>query len=76
MTSSRARLSFAYYPRPTEIHLVRHHTHSHGLTKDDGLLGGGTVRVDKVDGGVDRGVGRLGKDAIHLIFLLLSLKNK
>jgi len=56
--------------------LVRHHTHSHGLTKDDGLLGGGTVRVDKVDGGVDRGVGRLGKDAIHLIFLIISLKNK
>jgi len=52
------------------------HTHSHGLTKDDGLLGGGTVRVDKVDGGVDRGVGRLGKDAIHLIFLIISLKNK
>ena len=49
--------------------LVRHHTHIHGLTKDDGLLGGGAVRVDKVDGGVDRGVGRLGKDAIHLFLL-------
>ena len=28
----------------------------------------------QVDGGIDRGVSRFGKDAIHLIFLLLSLK--
>ena len=43
-------------------------------TKDDGLLGGGTVRVDKVDGGIDRGMSRLGKNAIHLDSLFL--KNK
>lgn len=44
-------------------------------TKDDGLLGGGTVRVDKVDGGIDRGVSRLGKNAIHLDSLFLKNKN-
>ena len=46
VSGSQARSFFAFRHRPTEIHLV-HHTHVHGLTKDDGLLGGGTVRVDK-----------------------------
>ena len=41
-------------------------------TKDDCLLGGGSVRVDKVNGGIDRGVSRLGKNAIHLDSLFLN----